>query len=117
MATVAEDSVIKVAALSGSLRKASYNEVPPHHTSWYVFLLYTCTLGLSFGVVEAMHLYFLLSCRIAFHTVSSHAALELRLGIFLNVIVTINGSNIRNSGLKNVGNLSGIVQEHYKRTL
>uniref|UniRef100_B9GWZ0 NAD(P)H dehydrogenase (quinone) n=1 Tax=Populus trichocarpa TaxID=3694 RepID=B9GWZ0_POPTR len=26
MATVAEDSVIKVAALSGSLRKASYNE-------------------------------------------------------------------------------------------
>lgn len=50
---------------------------------------------------------------IAFHTVSSHA-LELRLGIFLNVIVTINGSNMRNSGLKNVGNLSGIVQEHYK---
>ncbi|KAL9349310.1 hypothetical protein Peur_056565 [Populus x canadensis] len=34
MATVAEDSVINVAALSGSLRKASYNEVPPHHTSW-----------------------------------------------------------------------------------
>jgi len=60
-----------------------------------------------------MHLCFLLSCMIAFHTVSSHA-LELRLGIFLNVIVTINGSNMRNSGLKNVGNLSGIVQEHYK---
>lgn len=114
MATVAEDSVIKVAALSGSLRKASYNEGAPHHSSWYVFLLYTCAVGLSFGVVEAMHLYFLLSCMIAFHTVSSHAALELRLGIFLNVIVTINGSNIRNSGLKNVGNLSGIVQEHYK---
>lgn len=51
MATVAEDSVIKVAALSGS----------------------------------------------------GHA-LALRLGIFLNVMVTINGSNIRNSGLKNVGN-------------
>ncbi|KAL3599429.1 hypothetical protein D5086_007347 [Populus alba] len=57
MATVAEDSVIKVAALGGYLRQASYGH-----------------------------------------------ALALRLGIFLNVMVTINGCNIRNSGLKNVGN-------------
>jgi hypothetical protein len=50
MATVAENSVIKVASLSGSLRKASLR----------FSFIHMNVRNISFGIVETMHLYFLL---------------------------------------------------------